>query len=99
MKITYRIPTKEQYAFVEFVVEDVPTVKETFQEAKENYDEMIATFTKEVGPGLPPREWSTWLDGYLQGKPGSVEEWSRMDESQKKIINEIKKAHKRIKSN
>lgn len=92
MKVTYRIPTKDQYAFVEVVhEEDVLELEEA--KIREIYDALTNTFKD--GPGLSQSKWNAWLDGYLAGKPGSVEEWEQMDARQKDIINEVKKSLKR----
>lgn len=93
MKITYRIPTKDQYAFVEVQKEVQNGITE--EELTYEYQNLFESLNSEEGSGLAAKQWNAWLDGYLKGKAGSVEEWEQMDEFQKRCINEIKKSQKR----
>lgn len=86
MKYIGHVPT-EQYGFISVEFEG------TASEAVEAYKELQQAW--KGGTGLSPIKWNAWLDGYLEGNPGSVEEWAEMDEFQKKVINELKKAKKR----
>lgn len=89
MKYALRLPT-DTYAYIEARV-DV----ETPQEAVEAYKELQRAWKGESGSGLNATQWNAWIDSYLQGKAGSIDEWSEMDDFQKKCINEIKKSMKR----
>jgi hypothetical protein len=42
------------------------------------------------------KEWNALIDRYLLDGVMSSEEWEKLDDSQKIVINEIKKAFKRI---
>lgn len=85
-KYTCHVPT-EQYGFIAVEVDG------TADEAVEAYNDLKIAFTE--GAGLAPKEWNSWLDEYLKGKAGNIEEWEQMSFKQKSIINEIKKSNKR----
>lgn len=89
MKFTLRLPT-DIYAYIEQRI-DV----ETAEEAVEKYKELVKAWNGDNGSGLPTKQWNEWLDGYLKGKAGSIDEWAEMDDFQKNCINEIKKSMKR----
>ncbi len=90
MKFTLRLPT-DVYAYIEQRI-DV----ENAQEAVEAYKDLQKAWKgAEDGPGLPLKKWNDWLDGYMNGKAGSIDDWAEMDDRQKWCINEIKKAMKR----
>ncbi len=87
-KTTLRIPTRDQYAFVELVLEDV-----TPQEAKEYYDNWKESFLNEE-TSLPAKDFSLFIDCYIStGHPpeGGLQLWEEMDKNQKVVVNEIKK--------
>ena len=88
-KITYRIPTKEPFAFVELVREMNDTV--SAETIRENYDELTKAFKEESGAGLPPKEWAQVRKGYIAGEPLSPDTFYAMNENQKFFIQEIKK--------
>lgn len=88
MNVKIRIPT-EQYAFIE-----IDTEVQSIEEAKEKYDEVKRMCT--VGFGLADKEWRNALDRYLKEGTLTSEEYNTMDEKQQGIIQEIKKAYKRI---
>lgn len=89
-KITLRIPTKEQYAFVELNLEDIEA-----EEAKELYDQWTYSFNND-GAGLPTKEWNFALDGYVKGGSMTVDMYDRMSYMQKLLIQELKKSVKRL---
>lgn len=78
-----------QYEFIEFEVDG------TASQVVEAYKELVKQWNEESE--LPAKEWNKWLDSYLAGKAGSVEEWEQMSFTQKQIIQEIKKSHARTK--
>ena len=88
MKATIRIPT-EQYAFVE--IEDE---FETREDVRTAYDEINAEY--KGGDGLPMKEWNAALDQYLSKGTGESDTYMRMSKYQQNIIQEIKRAFKRI---
>lgn len=90
MKYLAHVPT-EQYGFISIEVEG------TAEEAVQAYKELQEAF--KGGSGLPTKEFNAWLDSYLEGKPGSVNEWEQMSTVQKLVINEIKKSRKRTNEN
>ena len=92
MKATYRIPTT-QYGFLE--IEEEFGAGNTPQDFYERNLEFVQAFQPRIG--LKSELFNKWLDGYLSGKAGSIEEWAQMSEVQNIIINEIKKSHNRNK--
>ncbi len=90
-KITYRIPTNDQYAFVE-VTEEFEGGPEFI---RERYDEISAQFKS--GEGLPQKEWCAVMDAYVStGKvENGVEVWSRMSKYQQAVIQELKRCFNR----
>lgn len=90
MKTTYRIPTT-QYGFIEVEEESTGSAKDLY----ERNLELVEAFSPRVG--LAPALFNKWLDGYLKGTSGSIDEWAQMSEVQKIVINEIKKSNNRNK--
>lgn len=78
-----------QYEFVEVDVTDSVA-------AREAYNDIKTAFTD--GDGVTDKELNMVLDHMLRGETvrGGVEIWARMNETQKQIINTLKKACKRI---
>ncbi len=85
-KYNCHIPV-ESFGFISVEVEGGP------EDALEAYRAVKGQLG--ANPGLPQAAWNTWLDGYLNGKPGTIDEWNEMNEMQKTLINEIKKSKKR----
>ena len=85
MKATLHFPTQE-YGFAEVEVE-----VETPQEAVQVYKDAI-----EVGNGLDHSEWNETLDFMLNENQCNPDTIQRMSEKQKWMINELKKAYKRL---
>ena len=94
-KVTLRIPTKEQYSYVEVLLEG------EFQpnDVVKLYQDYTAAFNAPVAPetALGQKEFNNALDEYLATNSlrGGVELWEKMSPAQKMVINEIKKAVKR----
>ena len=90
MKYEAHVPT-EQYGYISAEIEG------TAEEAVDTYRELQRAWSgpPRPQPGLPDKLFNAWLDGYIAGKPGTVDEWSQMNDEQKLIINEVKKSHKR----
>jgi hypothetical protein len=88
MKVTLRIPTAEQYAFVEVEMElrGVDDAKDV----RVLYDEFTALF-KDSG-GLNQMEWARVKDGYIWTKTITPEDYEALSSYQKSVINEIKNA-------
>lgn len=91
MKITYRIPTKEPFAFVEVVAEDTNPTDMTPEVIKNHYEQLTSAFKEEPGTGLPTKEWAQVRKSYLAGEPLSPDTFYAMNENQKFFIQEIKK--------
>lgn len=86
-KARLRIPT-EMYAYVEVDVEGEP------HDIVSAYHE----FTRLVKPqeGLPVKDFNAFIDRQLNNEENHLEVWEKMSDQQKFIVNEIKKAIKRI---
>lgn len=87
-KAQLRIPTGEQYAYIEVTVEGTP-------------EEVVAAyyeFTKFVKPGigLSSKDFNTAIDRYLTDGTGETEKYLAMNPAQQACIQEIKKAFKRL---
>ena len=93
MKVTLRIPTNDQFAFIEIEKEVIDTM-----EAVDAYNEAMGHF--KPNEGLPHKEWNSALDEYLTTNSlrGGTELYERMSLNQKMVMQEIKKAFKRITS-
>jgi len=87
MKATLRLPL-DQYAFIETEQEGTP------EELREVYEGLKEAFT--TGEGLEPKEWRQVLDRYLSDGTGDTEQYLKMSKTQQIVIQEIKKAFKRI---
>lgn len=97
MNIKYRIPTKDQFAFVE-IDEDNDDI--SFGDIKRKYDALTNLFQeKEGGAGIPDKEFNKVLDGYLATKTiangGDI--YETLNNEQKGILNAIKKSFNRNK--
>lgn len=96
MKAVFRIPTT-QYGFLE--VEEEFSVFGTPLDLRQRHDELVAAFARETGEGLSPKEFNAFMDTYLStGKPGEIDDWARMSDEQKNIVNEVKKCFLRLKN-
>ena len=91
MKIKLHIPT-EQYGFVEAEFE----IKgdETPDEIAEKYYFIAKGFKQQEG--ITDKDFNGFLDKYLRENTGDLETYNRMSESQKNIIQAIKRSVKRI---
>lgn len=91
MKVTYRIPT-EQYAYVE--IEKEYQTEPTMEDVQATYKHLTEAFKVKVG--LPAKEFNAALDRYLNDGTGETEVYLAMSPAQQAVIQEIKKAFKRI---
>lgn len=91
MKVTYRIPT-DQYAYIE--VTDEVNVEATASDFKKGYEELKAAFSE--NPGLPRDVFNKFLDKQLMGEGNDVEDMEGLNERQMLVVQEVKKAIKRI---
>lgn len=79
------------FQFVEFEEED--PVK-----AREKSDEIKQAFKETYGKGLDTKTWNKCLDHYLTEYVMSADDYTNMNQEQTRVIQEIKKAFKRIES-
>lgn len=90
MKYTLRVPTKEQYAYIEQEFEGEAN------DAVEAYNALTALVRG--ADGISESEFNKFFDTYrTTGKPGDVDVWAQMSDYQKVIINELKKSYARNK--
>lgn len=91
MKAQIRIPT-EPYAYLEIEFEG------TEVEMVDKHNELIRLYNESKTPngGLGQKEWNRALDGYLEANNMDAETYEAMSETQKMIIQEIKRSVKRI---
>lgn len=95
MKITYRIPTKDQYAFLE--VEESERPDHDVRAIREVYDELISIFRN--GEGLPVKDFNRCIDSYVKDGKLPIDGqslWQDMSFQQKTVIDELKKSIKRL---
>lgn len=91
MKVTIRIPT-EQYAFIE-IQEEVGTKSE----AIELYRDVNRELEQRTN-GLKEIEFNRIIDKYLTINTMTADEYESLNDSQKNIIQTLKRAFKRIKT-
>lgn len=87
-KYEAHIPT-EQYGFV--------TVQaETVEEVREEYNKVKVAFDISANGGLDAKAWRNALDRYLKDQGMDSETYLAMNKLQQHVIQELKKAFKRI---
>lgn len=91
MKVTYRIPT-EQYAYVE--IEREYQSEPSVEEVHDTYTRLTKAFRVQVG--LSTKDFNACLDRYLNDGTGETEKYLAMSPQQQAVIQELKKAFKRI---
>lgn len=93
MKITYRVPTQDPYAFVEIEMDAEPVPPEAIHE---EYEKIKAAFR--IGEGLSEKVIDAFLEEYLS--TGTVmdgtELYAEMSKEQQKWVQCIKRTIKRI---
>jgi hypothetical protein len=92
MKVTYRIPTKEQYAYIELVEDILPGVT-PFEptEIRARYQELTDMFQKDPGPGLGMKQFANILHEYCT--TGGIVNGGEYEfsEHESLLLNELKK--------
>ena len=88
MKYILRLPTNDQYAYIEQEGE-----YDTIDEALEAYN--IAMTLIKGGTGLPDKEFNAFLDRMLKDEPNHIEDYEKASADQKAIIQILKRALKR----
>lgn len=91
MKATLRLPTKDQYAYIELETEVMSA-----DDAVVAYNDAMRLL--KPSEGLPAKEFNAFLDKYLTENTGDLETYNRMNQQQKDVIQEIKKSFKRLKT-
>lgn len=89
VKAEVLVPTVE-YGNIKFQLEG--TAEDMMDEARR----LIKGWTG--GFGLPPKEYNAFLDQYINDGTGNLETYNLMSKDQQAVIQELKKAFKRIKS-
>lgn len=90
-KATLRIPTSEQYAYIEVQVEDTP---EAIVSA---YCEFTAMVKPQVG--ISTKDFNSSLDQYLKDGTGRTEVFHAMSPTQKEVFQCIKRSLTRLEKN
>lgn len=98
MKIKYRIPSKDPFGFVEMEYETTTKDKEMDLAKVVDQLEEVMAHQKGEKAGLPPKDWCAWLDTYLTTNTGNADQYNLMSPEQVRVIQEIKKAVKRLKA-
>lgn len=103
MKITYRIPSKDPFGFVEIekeilIMSDQETLAQEILAVEELEQLMVLQKNHKVAPGLPPKEWNNWIDTYLLTGTGDPNIHSQMSPEQQRIIKAIQLSTKRLKA-
>ncbi len=89
-KYIVHVPT-EQYGFISYETEG------TAEDAVQAYNELKKEYAG--GAGLPSREFCSFMDVYVStghAPEDGIEKWEAMSLEQRFVINEVKKAIKRI---
>lgn len=90
-KATLRIPTPEQYAFVEVTLEG------TTEQIHAAYSELTASFF--LKEGLSEKDFNQFLDNQaLNNGKNHIETYNLMSEMQKTIVQTNKKMYARLKN-
>lgn len=102
MKITYRIPSKGPYGFVE-IEKEITVIDKTHALAEEilvveQLEQLMALQKGESGEGLTTKEFNAALDEYLKTNSlkNGTELYAKMSLPQQACFQEIKKSLKRI---
>lgn len=90
MKAELHIPT-EQYGFVAITLEDFDP-----ESVRETYNTYKAAFQAKAG--LEKKAFDAFIDRYLQGEKNHVEDYEKMNDEQKMVVQVIKRSLARIKS-
>lgn len=98
MKITYRIPSKDPFGFVEIELEMDDKQGFVGREIIDQLEEMMAYHKGETVPGLPPKDFNAWIDNYLLTGTGNADLHAQMNPEQQGIIKAIQLSRKRIKN-
>jgi len=91
MKVTYRIPAKAQYGYIE-----LDTEVEGIEDALAGYEDAVRAY--QGSDGLPTPEFNATIDEYMNTGHvlGGLELWGRMSDNQKFCFQEVKKSMKRL---
>lgn len=100
MKTIYHVPT-EQFGFIEIEMEEGVDIPQISINARIEQYRAISEAVKVptvIQQGLSSKEWNTALDSYINGNPMAPDTYYAMSPEQQKIIQELKKCFKRLKS-
>ena len=92
MKIHYRIPTSEQYAYVE--VEQEMELSTTSEDIRSVYDDLTAAF--KVREGLPDKDFDQFIQKVIENNPNEIEDLEGLSPDQHKLMQIVKRAVNRI---
>lgn len=89
MKAHLRLPTGDQYAYIE-----IETEVNSIEDAVVGYNGAMRLI--KPSEGLPDKEFDAFLERQLLGEGNDVNEWEKMSPEQKKYIQANKRALNRI---
>lgn len=94
MKYQYQIVGTAQYEYImgEDDFESPEAAVEAYKALREAFHPLASM------PGLSSKDWNNVLDSYINGNPMAPDTYYAMSPEQQKIIQELKKCFKRIKS-
>lgn len=93
-KAVLRIPTKEQYAYIEVETTGSP------EQIKSEYDELTALMNNTIG--VSEQSFSEYIINLMNSeltKWGDVDYYQSLSQPQKNIVQSIKRFYKRLQSN
>ena len=91
-KGTIRVPTKTPCSYIEMEVEG------SAQDMVTAYNELSQACWGQNEVGVTPKEFNAFLDNMLLGEDNHIEQLEPMSSTQKFVVNELKKALKRLKA-
>ncbi len=89
MKVTLRLPTNDQYAYLEADVEVF-----NIEQALTEYERIMRLI--KGGEGLDEKEFNSFIDAQLMGESNHIDQYEKASAEQKKFIQILKRALKRI---
>lgn len=92
MKATLRIPTAQQYSYIEIETEG------TLDEIVDQYNEANTRVNGTAGPGISDKEFNTFIDNQLSGAPNTLETYNQMSPEQQAVVQKVKLSIKRLKA-
>lgn len=90
MKATLRIPTAQQYSYIEIETEG------TLDEIVDQYNEANARVNGKSGQGISDKEFNAFIDNQMSGIPNTLETYNQMSPEQQMVVQKVKLSIKRL---